>query len=345
MNKSIVKHELRSLKWIFALGLLMNVILISLFSVHLDSSYINIFNSDIAINKSVFNLAFSSIAILVLIGYLILCVLQVFVQFASEKKQEVSRFLKVLPITSNNFLITKLILGILNITILFLVFYLGLLFIKNSNMFWVEDIYRISNLEQYLTALDQIIYPLFMIYLQVLSFYTFLVMIQYSINNNIAAVIIGVLVWFAPVFIAASFKMFIEDIGINNNINFDSMIWLNPALYLLDSDFIHISGRSASYINNLNIKYIVLIIINFINIILSFKLSDTVLIENENSLIPMNFIKVIFVLGVTVCSGLLVSFININMLNLSLSIMSTLLLVLIGSILGFIISRKIAKIN
>lgn len=345
MNKSIIKHELRSLKWIFALGLLVNIIILAGFNQSIDITYTNIFVNGLPMNQSIFNLDFYRMSASIVIGFMLVSVLQVYIQFQSEKKQEVSRFIKSLPIKDENLSITKILLGILNITILFVILYIGLLVIKHNNMFWVEDIYNTSNVRDSIMALDQLIYPLFLIYLATVCFYTFLVMVQYMVSNNLASIVIGILVWFAPMFIVLTTKLVVGYYNMSLGINWVSTFWLNPSFYIVDLEYLILGGTSGAIVRKLNIHYLISLVLIIVNIIFAIRISMKNLIEDENKFIPLKSVRFIFILGVTICSSLLVSYIYLGLLDRSYYAVRPTIALIAGGLLGFVVSRRIARIN
>lgn len=357
MNKSILKHETRSMKWILLLSILASLFLTIMFSIYLDGSYQMMFSNGIQINQALIQKSLRSINGIALVLFTIIAIIQVFMQFRSEKDQEIGRFLKSLPVKREEFFKIKLSTGIINITLGFIVLAIGIMIVRTKNMFWIKDIYDVSTISAPFVKADgmaSILKELGLIYLIVLSFYTFLFMVQYTFINVVGGIVTGILVWLAPGFItyASVFTLerFISHHILGNIGRFSEKLlpWLYPFEYEYNTWFTDANGMglgSIMNIRNLEIKYIILLALVLVNIIIGYKLNKSSKIENENMIIPFKTSGNIFKIGVTICSGLLVSIILSEIMMLQLHGIIYMLLILLGGFIGYFISRKITTVG
>ena len=359
MNKSILKHEMRSMKWMSLLSVLVSLFSTIMFNVSLNDSYRMIFFNGIYGNRAQIQDSLRDIAAIILVGFTIVSVVQIFMQFRSEKDQEVGRFLKSLPIKREEFLKIKLVTGLINISVAFVVLALGIVIVRNNHMFWIRDIHSISIVSSPFIKADglgSLLKEIGFIYLIVLSFYTFLFMVQYTFTNTIGAIVTGILVWLAPAFIIASIsggvisKFIIPSVVLNTMDRFSW--WLLPWTYAFrySSNIIleDIHGRNLariSSIDNLEIKYIICLLLVLINIGLAYKFNKSSKVENENMIIAFKSTRIIFRIGVTICSGLLVSLILDQIIGMQMHASLYILSILTGGVIGYLISRKIAKVG
>ena len=255
----------------------------------------------------------------------------------------------------------KLITGIANITFGFLVLLIGLIFVRQINMFWIRDIYSISVYTHIFMKLDgiaTILSYLGLTYFVVLSFYTFIFMIQYTFTNIVGGIVTGILVWLAPFFIALSLIETIGKIGgfhlynsvILNNINVFSTKLL-PWSYLFDYDFYNIGNilypdnlGIINTISNIGLKYGITIALIIVNIFIGHKFVEKSRIEDEGKIITFKISRQIFKLGVSICTPLLISLIITTILRIDINNVLFSIILLLGLALGYFVSNKITKV-
>lgn len=362
MNKSILKHEIRSMKWMTLLSILVSLFSIAMFSILLDGSYGSMFFNGIYGNQTIIKSALRDTFDIILILFVILSIIQIFMQFRSEKDQEIGRFLKSLPVHKEELFKIKLITGIINLTLAFIVLTIGLIIVRNYNMFWIKDTYSISSISEPFIKSDGVVNLLKdigLVYLIILNVYTFLFMIQYSFSNVIGGIVTGALVYLAPVFITITSTLTLE--RLIPAVNFRSLWisgmdrmsrWLLPLIYATEYDYntliVESNGMGLPgtyFIKNLGIKYGIVFILTLVNILIAYKFNKSSKVENENMVIPFKISRNIFRIGVTICSGLLVSTILGEIMMLRMNSIIYFLLMLLGSLIGYFISNKITKIG
>jgi hypothetical protein len=357
MNKSILKHEARWMKWILLLSILASLFLTIMFSLSLDTAFERIFSHGLQINQVIIQDSLRYITGMILVIFTIISIIQVFMQFRSEKDQEVGRFLKSLPVKKEEFFKVKLSTGIINITLGFIVLAMGIIIVRTKNMFWIKDIYSISTISAPFVKADGIgslLKEIGLIYLIVLSFYTFLFMVQYTFTNVIGGIVTGILVWLAPGFIIYVSMFTLERFSyepiFHTIARFSEKLlpWLYPFEYNYNTLITDANGMALSRlmnIENLEIKYIITLGLILINIIIGDKLNKSSKVENENMIIPFKISRNIFKFGVTICSGLLVSIILSEIMMIQINNIIYMLLILLGGFIGYFISQKIARVG
>lgn len=362
MNKSILKHEIRSMKWMSLLSILTSLFLIIKFNLDLGGSYARMFSNGMEINHALIksNLRYTSEIALML--FILLTLVQIFMQFRSEKDQEIVRFLKSLPVKKEEFFKIKLITGIVNLTLAFAVLAIGIIIVRNNNMFWIKDIYNTSIISAPFIVADSvgsILKDIGLVYLVILSFYTFLFMIQYTFSNVVGGIVTGSLVYLAPVFIVNAVVFTFGQL--TSGAHFRNMwiygmdkltSWLLPLIYAMEysynSSIVDSNGMYLGQIimiENLKIKYVITIVLILINMLIAYKLNKSSKVENENMVIPFKISGNIFKIGVTICSGLLVSMILGGLMGLQMNSIMQILFIVLGGSIGYFISNKITRVG
>lgn len=281
-------------------------------------------------------------------------------QFRPEKNQETARFLGSLPIKKEEFFRIKLTIGIISLSIAFMILILGIIIVRGSNMYWIRDIYMVSQVPEPYMIVDGVMNLLSiigLIYLIVLNFYSFLFIVQYTFSHVVGGIVAGILTWLSPIFISLASIVSIERAdpfsaaeGIYIRcFNFASE-WLLPWLYPLDYNYNYFSAtyggigqQNVGIIDNLWIKYLILLVFISVNIIIGSKLNQKSRLENENMVITFKSLRTIFKIGVTICSGLLLSIAITEVVNIPVSNTMYLFLLFVGGIIGYFISNKIVQ--
>lgn len=363
MNRTILKHEFRSSKWILLFSALLGIFTSITFNISLNEYYERLFISGIKPNMAVVNHGIRGAIGFALLAFTILSIVQVYMQFRSEKGQEVGRFLKSLPVSNIEFFKVKLVTGILNITVGFIVIFIGLTLVRQTNMFWIQDIYKISAHADVFMKLDgigQIASYLGLTYLIAVAFYTFIFMIQYTFTNIVGGLVTGFLVWLSPFFILNSAVMTISKFSYKNLYNssylnnlLDISTKLLPWTYISDYSYSHDIGNplfpeNLGYINtvsNLGGKYLITLAIILINIFIAYKFVQNSRIEDEEKIITFRLTRNIFKLGVSICTPLLISVIIIVILGIDINNILFAGILLAGLGLGYFVSDRITKVG
>lgn len=373
-NKALIKHETRNMKWMSFYFLLISISGVLLFNASLNAKYMEILSGDLVSDESVIILAISTVlnSIMVAIGIGIL--LMIYLQFKDSKSIEVGNFLKVLPISNKEYYITKLVGGLIALTIPTIILIVGVLIIRSNNMIWISDIHSISFFPELIIKSDSVVNLtsiLIMSYLVAVSTYVFLFMMQYILTNIVSGLIIGMFVWLSPIFLLGSLSaiyggFFTRVSGFNVSLIKWQEVLLNyiqPWIYPSHLSSFN-TGESFEYnpiLDNIQFMYykgipfkiIIMLIITVVSIAIGYVLSKKSRVEDSDAFISFKWAKRLFVIGVTTCSAFLLAdigqmffsgFGSFGSFN-SLSFIMISLIMLIGGIIGFIISRKIITVN
>lgn len=369
INKALVKHETRNMKWMMLYFLLVALGGVLIFNTNLDSIYIDILKRGITPDTSIIteNIRLTLSTIMMPMGLGIL--LMIYLQFKDTKSVEVGNFLKALPINNREYYITKFVGGLISLTIPTIILIAGILIIRNANMIWISDIHGVSIFPELVIKADSVVNSVaifIMAYLVALSTYAFLFMIQYIVMNITAGLVIGLLVWLTPSFllisaswlyghlIDKSFKIFGTAIEVVENLIIEYILPWTYAFGLntyntFDSfeydpifDNIHLL-----YYEGLVTKIFITLAITIIGGLIGYVLSKKSRVEDNDTLINFKWARRVFVVGVTICSAFLLADIAkmfIGRYNDSTMVIINLMLVA-GAAIGFIVSRKITMVK
>lgn len=369
INKALVKHETRNMKWMMLYFLLIAMGGVLAFNTSLSSEYMDILKRGITPDRSIIiesiRLSLSFIIIPMGLGIL----LMIYLQFKDTKSVEVGNFLKALPINNKEYYITKFVGGLISLTIPTIVLIVGVLFIRSANMIWISDIHAVSIFSELIVKADSVINSIsvfIMAYIVALSTYAFLFMIQYIVMNITAGLVIGLLVWLTPSFLLMSISwmyghlidksmkvfgttIFILEELINsyilpwtyplglNNYNTFNTVEHNPIF----------DNLQFLYYEGLILKIAITLVITIVSVLLGYVLSKKSRVEDNDTLITFKWARKVFVVGVTICSAFLLADIarvfagrynEYNFLLLHITL-------IVGAVIGFIISRKITMVK
>lgn len=369
INKALVKHEARNMKWMLLYFLAVSIGGLLAFNSEMSREYMDILrlgiNPDRTVVLSSIRTLLNSITVATGIGI----VLMVYLQFKDSKSIEVGNFLKALPINNKEYYITKLVGGLISLTIPTIILIVGVLVIRSNNMAWVIDIQSISMFPEMIAkaeSVTNIMAVLVMGYLVAVATYSFLFMIQYVVMNITAGIVIGGLIWLSPTFILISliglydevFNRYYEAYGeVLQNIAANLINYIEPWSYTLNVAYVDMINQieNSSLISNIDIMYyegvvikiVIALIMSIISISLGYILSKKSRVEDHDKLITFKWARKVFIMGVTVCSGLLLVDISQMFLGLygQLNMITLHVILIIGSIIGYIVSKKITYIE
>ena len=369
INKALVKHETRNMKWMLIYFSLIAIAGILFFNAGLNRTYMEILSGGLNADESVImyntNRMFQSIILPMGIGIL----LMIYLQFKDSKSIEVGNFLKALPISNTEYYTTKLIGGLISLIIPTIILITGILLVRNNNMIWISDIHSISLFQDLIIKSDSIINvtaALIMSSLVAIATYTFLFMMQYIVTNIVAGLVIGCLVWLSSTFLLAAsaiiYGSFLETIyiGFNDILARGEATFVNyvePWFYPTNMSYLDSAGISKYnaifdnihfvYYKGLGIKIAITLIISIVSIIIGYSLSTKSKVEDNDALISFKWARKLFIIGVTVCSAFLLAVIAqifLGQFN-SLGIIIVSVVLIIGGIIGFIVSKKMTQVK
>ena len=209
-----------------------------------------------------------------------------------------------------------------------------------------------------IVQLSELLKVCFMFYMTFTAIYLFLMLLQYTINNNLGSIVIGLLTLMAPLFIwisSSEIYGFWRHVGLSRK-SLIGTLFIPSFPILLEGDKINIvmEGQNVNYfmtyleIRHYGLKIMTLICFMVVCLILIHLTIQHTRMEDGDKLFNNGIAKWIFIIGVTLCSGLLIA--DIGLLFVIPFIMEdnfivTQLLVLGGAVLGFIIAYRIGNIG
>ncbi len=289
-------------------------------------------------------------SLIVGILYMILLILLVFSTFRYEKSIEVSRFLKSLPYTERERCLVKVGFGVGVLTISLLIYMVGLLCLRHYSMGLFQEIIEVTalgSIAEKIFDLGKLLKMLALMYIVLVAGYLFMMMVQYMVSSRLAGIIIGSLSAVAPLFIAIS-------LGDIFDISRDTWIGevIDRFIYLMVSftGYVELFNRETDifYVSNMylsgfgyHIAFYVVIIILVAMAILYFTKNNR--LEDSDLLMPHPMVRIIFIVGVSICSGCSSYYILSVFFGYVLLItVPKIILFIVGVIIGFLIAKKIA---
>ena len=124
--------------------------------------------------------------------------------FQSERRESVGAFVSSLPFTKREQFKVKWAVGMVTISIPFIITAILTLLMRRTNWGWIKGYYAMSDSGHKIIAHDTlwvVILTLLQLYLFFMAFYSFLMLMQTLIGKNIVASIMGVIVLAVPWFV------------------------------------------------------------------------------------------------------------------------------------------------
>jgi len=278
--------------------------------------------------------------------------LMVYLSYRNDKNHEIGRFLKSLPYTMKERYLVKVGVGLSIFTTLYILHGIMLVIFRESFLEKTKDIFEVtifSEIYQELFSSSQLIQTLLVVYVALVACYLFMIMFQYLVSPNFASLIVGVLVGLSPGFILWNLYIYLNP-------------WVKGELLYTLADFysvfiwgdgnwgsIEIKGMelvptsSISYLDFIGMRIAIFLAIAALCFICTLKWCQKSQLEKADLFIPGNIFRGIFVLGATLCSGMLLGDLYYiyyrarNWMMYGLGI--------VGLVLGSIIVWKIAHIG
>ena len=209
---------------------------------------------------------------------------------------------------------------------------------------WTYDLYALSMYEEQFLAMDsigRILMELFLIYLLFIFTYCFLVVFQYLVSQPVASIVIASLVAVTPLYLWITLfdSFYISNVGA-------VLPWYLPAssrcVYKEEA-----TSMLTSYVNFIDrpiASIIGIAILCVLGAVGAYVLAKSYRIETLDCLMPKRWVRIVFVIGVTVCTTLLPRIIVEVYFYYSNGLMILGSMVISG-VIGFLLSKKIASIG
>ena len=277
-------------------------------------------------------------------------VFMIYLSYRNDKNHEVCRFLKSLPYTMKERYLVKIGTGMATFTIAYVLYSVGMVIFRNSFVSQAKEIYEVtifSEIFDQIFSMNQLIQILFVVYTALIACYLFGVMFEYLVSHNFASVLIAVLVGLSPAFILLNLSLYVE--GDNPILN--KIAWICSKILLGEGGwkYVHIDGAMDhslvhyEYVDYVGMKIGVYLIIAGICFITTLNFCKKSYLENMDVFIPGKIFRKVFIMGVTVCAGLLLGdlyYVFAETQDIMLYIANG-----IGAIIGLIVAWKLAHIG
>ena len=276
--------------------------------------------------------------------------------FQSDRKENIGMFMSSLPFTKKEQFSVKWVVGILAITIPFILALGAAMLIRQSNIDWITRWYgenEISGILAYETV-SILLRMMAQTYLFMVAFFSVLMLMQSLIANNIAASIIGSITLAAPWFILEAGRGTISRIFDNYSLRLYNVNRINFYTLMFSSSHSNWEAvtfsEGVAYINpvisqeHYLLKIVIVVAITVIAIYGGLKFYE----KNDNSrngyLLMFPWVGKILVPGVTLCSGLLGN----NLINQFIgnkSVSYEIVTLIVSGLIGYLMVTKMIGVS
>ena len=358
MHHPLVKKEWRSLKWV----MLLYGFIFGLWALILSNNLAQEKTSHLLrqYDRSIFTKKLYGISPLMMPLLLIAMMVVVGVLFSHDRNIQISKFIHSLPYTRKEQFRIKYLMGLMTFTIPMGVF-IGLsYFIRGRHQNWIRQIYQYSPLGDLLEKQDRVgtlLLWFMFVWLVMVAAYSFLMMVQTLIGQNILASIIGGITLLVPVFLGYAIPVNLNLLRMGmENFAYIEKLTRGAEIFLLGRPNFKIMGN-INMVNNHDLfghytnlygrynyrSFPLYMMVLILFIAISVGLSDYFTAQNDvekNGEIPLYpWVGKLLLMGITVCSLLLLPIIIgvFTGIDHPLVVVSSML---IGGGLGFFLSKK-----
>lgn len=356
MNHPLVKKEWKSLKWVMLLysGIFALSALIFSNNMAKEKSYhlLGQYHSGIFVEQ-----LYGSNRLMVP-SLLISILLLVGVLFAHDRNSRVGKFMNSLPYTRKEQYKIKYLMGLSTFTVPLLFFAAALYTIRGRHLSWISRVYQYSSLGELLKAQDSVrvlLLWLVFLWLIMVATYSFLMMVQTLIGQNIVASIIGGIVFLVPLFLAYAVPANLWLLSIAD-FHYSGKLEKWAQIFLLGSPEFKFVGN-ISVLSNYNFfntytniyggytyqwfpLYMAILVISIIiNALLGRYFIQHYDVEKNGEIALYPWVGRLLVIGTTVCSLLLLPIIIAIFTGIESPVV-TLISMVTGTALGYFISHK-----
>ena len=347
----LVQKEWKTTRWV----MLLFSLVYTLFGITLNNNIRMIKNRYLLndfVNATFMNEVYRMSALLLpvmLMGITILVILL----FSHDRSLSVGKFISSLPFSRTEQLTIKYIMGVISFTLPLILFGGLLTIMRVQNEKWISHLYKYSPYGEMLTKQDQVgalLLWLGIIWTIMLAGYSFLMLIQTLMGQNIIAGIIGAIIYMVPWFLGFA-------IPINRDLIFktswDSNIFESIQFFFLGNPSRNMTqiktgaqslGGSWSHYElyeyrQLGVNALILIGIIIISTRLAYYFIQTNDVEKNGELIMYPWVGKVLIAGVTVCAILLLPIILVIFTQIDNQIVA-LISMAVGGVLGYMISSR-----
>ena len=280
------------------------------------------------------------------------------VLFLDDRNIYIGQFISSLPCTRKQYFTIKYVMGLMTFTVPLVLFGGVLYIIRSIHLGWMNRIYQYSRYGAILKAQDRVdVLFLVLIFLWLIMFstYSFLMMVQTLMGQNIVASIVGGIILLVPIFLGYAIPENLELLSIGN-IDFPERVFRWGQMFFLGNPQDELIGR-VSVIDRYNFMsrtsfgywtynyqgfpaYMAILVIGIIiTFLLGFYFVQNNDVEKNGEIALYPWVGKLLVIGVTVCSLLLFPIIIVIFTQIE-SLVLTVIAMIVGGVLGYFISSK-----
>lgn len=329
--KALIKMELGPALWIGIYFIGVNILGLGRFQ-----SSINAIESDDTILYALYG--FKDIMCSTIFFYVIGFALYVFFSFMKDKNHASSRFLKALPYTMKERMLVKIGVALGTYVVSYIVLIGGIFALRIRMLNIVRELKgasTIRELAEAMLSISQINKRLVCLLIVSIAIFLFFIWMQYVINPRFGSVMSSILILLAPWFILENILMLLSPYFIRGSIPEEIEHSIMGLLDILNN-MVYID--TTKDIQGYLFLWGCMIILLITGLISSCKHNNK--IEKSDLFISQPIFRKIYILGVTVCGGLLLTDLYIMFSIDSRQEIERVLLVM-GCIISFIIVYKI----
>ena len=354
INHPLVKKEWQFLKWMMLLygcvfaffAILLNQSMVERKTYHLVQQH-----QEGIFMSQVYELSTVMVPTL-LIGLMVM----VGVLFIHDRNSHIGKFINSLPYTRKQYYRIKYLMGIITFTVPLVVFGGVLYLIRASHLGWMSRVYLYSPYGELLKAQDSagiVLVWLLFLWIIMLFIYSFLMMVQTLMGQNIVASVVGGIVLLVPLFLGYVIPGNLSLLGIRDRMYRGEIIkWTQ--LFLLGRpeqkligrvstldhyDFMTISSKGYWIYSYQHIPLYIAILVGgiIITALLGFYFIQHNDVEKNGEIALYPWVGKLLVVGVTACSLLLFPILIVLFTRIESPVL-TLVAMVIGGISGYFIS-------
>ena len=355
INHPLIQKEWKNIRWIMLIFLCVYTVSALILNQNMQGykeTYLLIENPDSIFIGETY--AISQIILpIILIGIITLVVLL----FHDDRNINVGRFIGSLPFSRKKQFIIKYLIGVLTFSIPLFIYGVAICAIRISHEKWINYVYKYQPHGDILIMEDSIgnvLLWICLVWLIMISLYSFSMFIQTIMGQNIIAGVIGGIIYLVPWFLAFAIptnialltkKIVVFRVSNIRNLMNTFLLGAPHKGEVYNTQLsIYFDNQYSSYYfgyeySHIFVGIMVLIAITIISSLLAYYFMQKGEAEKIGDIVMFPVFQKTLLLGVTICSGLLLPVIIVVFTQIDNNIIA-LVSMIIGGILGYFITRK-----
>lgn len=347
----LVQKEWKNTRWIMLIFSLMYIIFAAMLNKNIEGiKSWSLFNniSDVIFMDETYRLSWLVLPVM-LIGIVVLTI----VLFTHDRNHSVGKFINTLPFGRKKQFTIKYMMGLITFTLPFLLFSAVILIMRVSNEKWMSEIYKYAANGEILTKQDhlgRVFLWLGIMWLIMLAVYSFLMLVQTLMGQNIIAGVVGAITFLVPWFLALAIPVNVQILlnkywtnGVQESVEF--FFFANPKRTIEEIQLTSqsLSNKRGYYIHytyeNLGLNIAILVGIIILSLLLAYNFTQSNDVEKNGDIVMYPWVGKVLIAGVTICALLLLPIIVTVFTQIENKIL-TLGSMIVGAFLGYLISSK-----